>query len=188
MHSYDASKQCRYLTLRFDIQIIYQIFSVGLTCDASSLLDGKHLSTDAWDSNRYKLCIAHIRFVLILLREGIYVYNLLKSKKFDLVDILSDTSRYLDDILTIDNPDFEQHISDIYLAELHLNNANETPFLDLNIKVVDDDIHTSVYDKRDDFGFLIVKFSWLSGDAPRLPSYGIYISQLIRFARCCTSV
>ena len=48
--------------------------------------------------------------------------------------------------------------------------------------------HTSVYDKRDDVGFPIVNFPWLSGDVPRLPSYGIYISQLVRFARCCTSV
>ena len=64
----------------------------------------------------------------------------------------------------------------------------ETSFLDLNIKVVGSNIHTSVYDKRDDFGFPIVNFPWLSGDVPRLPSYGIYISQLVRFARCCTSV
>ena len=49
-------------------------------------------------------------------------------------------------------------------------------------------IHTSVYDKRDDFGIPIVNFQWLSGDVPRLQSYGIYISQLVRFARCCTSV
>ena len=60
--------------------------------------------------------------------------------------------------------------------------------LKLNIKVVDDDIRTSVYDERDDFGFPIVNFLWLSGDVPRLPSYGIYIPQLICFARCCTSV
>ena len=33
-----------------------------------------------------------------------------------------------------------------------------------------------------------MNFPWLSGDVPRLPSYGIYISQLVRFARCCTSV
>ena len=58
----------------------------------------------------------------------------------------------------------------------------------LNIKVVDNDIHTSVYDKRDDFVFLIVNFPWMSGDMiPRLPSYGIYISQLIRFSVYCTS-
>ena len=77
-------------------------------------------------------------------------------------------------------------------AELQLNKANtsgkETSFLDLNIKVISSDINTSVYDKRDDFGFPIVNFPWLSGDVPRLPSYGIYISQLVRFARCCTSV
>ena len=86
----------------------------------------------------------------------------------------------------------EKHIPDIYPAELQLNKANtsdkETSFLDLNIKVIGSDIHTSVYDKRDDFGFPIVNFHWLSGDVPRLPSYGIYISQLVRFARCCTSV
>ena len=61
-------------------------------------------------------------------------------------------------------------------------------FLDLKIKVIGSDIHTSVYDKRDDFGFSIVNFPWLTGDVPRLSSYGIYISQLVRFARCCTSV
>ena len=41
---------------------------------------------------------------------------------------------------------------------------------------------------RDDFGFPIVNFPWLIGDVPKLPSYGVYISQLVRFARCCTSV
>ena len=45
-----------------------------------------------------------------------------------------------------------------------------------------------VYDKRDDFGFPIVNFPWLSGDVRRLPSYGIYILQLVIFARCCTNV
>ena len=118
--------------------------------------------------------------------------HLQKSKRFDLTDMFNDTSQYLDDIFTIDNPEFEKHISDIYPAELQLNKTytsdKENPFLDINIKVICSDIHTSVYDKRDDFGFPIVNFPWLSGDVPRLPSYGIYISQLVRFARCFTSV
>ena len=63
-----------------------------------------------------------------------------------------------------------------------------TSFVDLNIKIIGSDVHTSIYDKRDDFGFPIVNFPWLSGDVPRLPSYGVYISQLVRTARCCTSV
>ena len=29
---------------------------------------------------------------------------------------------------------------------------------------------------------------WLSGEVPRLPSYGVYIYQLLRFVICCTSV
>ena len=118
--------------------------------------------------------------------------NLHKSKQYDLIDMFNDTSRYLDDTFTIDNPEFEKHIPDIYPTELQLNKAitsdKETSFLDFDIKVVGSDVHTSVYDKRDDFGFPIVNFPWFSGDVPRLPSYVVYISQLVRFARCCTSV
>ena len=92
-----------------------------------------------------------------------------------------DTSRHLDDIFTIDNPEFEKNIPDIYPTEFKLNEANtsdkETSFFDLNIKVIGSDVHTSVYDKRDDFGFPSFNSPWLSCDVPRLPSYGVYISQ-----------
>ena len=57
------------------------------------------------------------------------------------------------------------------------------------MKVSGNNIQSSVYEKRDDFGFpLLVNFPWLSDDAPRLSSYGIYISQLVPFARYCSSV
>ena len=49
-------------------------------------------------------------------------------------------------------------------------------------------ISTKIYDKRDDFDFQIVNYPHLDGDVPRATSYGVYISQLIRFARACTSV
>ena len=42
---------------------------------------------------------------------------------------------------------------------------------------------SKIYDKRDDFDFDIVNFPFLDGDVPRRPSDGVYISQLIRFAR-----
>ena len=86
--------------------------------------------------------------------------DLHKSKRHDPIDMFNDTSRYLDDIFTIDNPEFEKYIPDKYPEELQLNKANtsdkEISFLDLNIKVIGSDIHTSVYDKRDDFGFLLL--------------------------------
>ena len=118
--------------------------------------------------------------------------DLQRSKRFDLVDRFSGASRCLDDIFTIDGPEFAEHISDIYPRELQLGKANtsdkETSFLDLGIGVVGGDIRTSVYDERDDFGFPMVDFPWLGGGVPRLPSYGICISRLVRFAGCCTSV
>ena len=133
-------------------------------------------------------CAPLIADLLLFGYESDFMPNLHKSKRYDLIDMFNDTSRYLDDIFTIDNPEFEKHIPDIYPTELQLN--KETSFIDLNIKVIGSDVHTStsVYDERDDFGFPIVNFPWLSGDVPRLPSYAVYISQLVRFARCCTSV
>ena len=44
-------------------------------------------------------------------------------------------------------------------------------------------VKTKIYDKRDDFDFNFVNFSFLDGDVPRSTSCGVYISQLIRFAR-----
>ena len=40
----------------------------------------------------------------------------------------------------------------------------------------------SIYDKRDDFDFDIVNFPFQDGDVPRSTFYGLYNSQLIRFA------
>ena len=106
--------------------------------------------------------------------------------------MFNNTSRYLDYIFTIDDPEIWKHIPDILLTELHLHKANtsdkETSLFNLNIKVIGNDFHASVYDKRDNFGFPIANFPWLSGDFPRLPSYDVDISQLVRFARCCISV
>ena len=50
----------------------------------------------------------------------------------DVFEAFNSTSRYLDDLLNIDNPCFEQMVSQIYTTELQLNKANssdtEAPF------------------------------------------------------------
>ena len=53
-----------------------------------------------------------------------FMSNLQKSKRFDLMDKFKETSRYLDDLFTIDNPAIAEHIPDIYPRELQLNKAN----------------------------------------------------------------
>ena len=49
-------------------------------------------------------------------------------------------------------------------------------------------VSSKIYDKRDDFDFDIVNFPFLDGDVPRSTSYGVYISQLIRFAKVSSHV
>ena len=53
------------------------------------------------------------------------------------------------------------------------------------ISIADGFASSNIYDKRDDFDFDVVNFPFLDGDVPRRTSYGVYISQLIRFARVC---
>jgi hypothetical protein len=60
--------------------------------------------------------------------------------------------------------------------------------LDLNITINNNTIHTKIYDKRDDFDFCIVNYPDLDGDVPHATSYGVYVSQLIRFYRACSNV
>ena len=102
------------------------------------------------------------------------------------------TSRCLDDLLNIDNIHFEHMVHRIYPAELQLNKANasdtEVSFLDLNLSIHNDIVSTKIYDKRDDFNFDIVNVPFHDGDVPQRPSYGVYISQLIRFARASSHV
>ena len=59
-------------------------------------------------------------------------------------------------------------------------------YLDLTFIIESNNrLYTKLYDKRDDFDFHIVNFPFLSSNIPSSPSYGVYISQLIRYARCC---
>ena len=53
-----------------------------------------------------------------------FMSNLQKSKRFDLIYKFNDTSRYLDYIFIINNPEFEKHIPDICPVEIQLNKAN----------------------------------------------------------------
>ena len=92
----------------------------------------------------------------------------------------------MDDILKINNVYFDNMVSQIYPSELQPNKANtsetEAAFLDLHLSIFNDIVSTKIFDKREDFDFEIVNFPVLDGEVPRSMSYGVYISQLIRFA------
>ena len=137
-------------------------------------------------------CAPLVADLFLFCYERDFMKSLTKEKRYDLIDAFNSTSRYLDDLLNIDNIQFEHMVHRIYPAELQLNKANasdtEAAFLDLNLSIHNDIVSTKIYDKRVDFNFDIVNFPFLGCDVPQPPSYGVYISQLIRFARASSHV
>ena len=91
--------------------------------------------------------------------------NLIQS---DVIEAFNSTSRYLDDLLNIENNFFHSMVNRIYPSELQLNKANvadtEASFLDLQLSKSDGFIKTKICDKRDDFDFDIVNFPFLDND------------------------
>ena len=98
----------------------------------------------------------------------------------------------IDDVLSINNPEFENYLGQMYPAELEIKDTTESTtsasYLDLLLSIErDSQLHTSIYDKRDDFNFHITNFPFLSSNIPSSPAYGVFISQLIRYSRACSS-
>ena len=95
--------------------------------------------------------------------------SLSDDKQADIIDAFGAISGHLDDILNINNVYFDHVIS-------------RCAFQSSSI------VSTKIYDKRDAFDFEMSQFPNLDGDVPRSTSYGVYISQLIRFARASCHV
>ena len=118
--------------------------------------------------------------------------SLSDDKQADVIDAFNTTSRYLDDILKINNVYFDNLVSQIYTSELQLNKANtsdtEAAFFDLHLSISNEIVLCKIYDKRDDFDFEIVNFPFLDGDVPPSTSNGIHISQLICFAKASSYI
>ena len=84
----------------------------------------------------------------------------------------------------------------MYPLELEIKDTTESnpcaSYFDLLLSIGrDGQLHTSLYDKRDDFNFHInfhiTNFPFLSSNIPSSPAYGVFISQLIRYARASFS-
>ena len=88
--------------------------------------------------------------------------SLSDDKQADVIDTFNTTSRYLDDIVNINNIYFDNMVSHIYPSELQLNKTNTSDtnpaFLDLDLSISNDIASTKIYDKRDDLDFEIVNF------------------------------
>ncbi len=113
------------------------------------------------------------------------------AQDYKILSKFQNCSRYIDDLLLINNDDVMISVmSDIYPSELILvpddSDGKTAPFLDLMIMIEDNIISTSIFDKRDAFDFPIVNFPTLYGNIPIRSSYGVFVGELVRYARACT--
>ena len=130
-------------------------------------------------------CAPLVADLFLFCYERDFMKYLSSDNQADVIKAFNSTSRYLDDLFNIGNPYIEGTVNQIYPSELQLNKAStsdtEAPFLDLHLSYSNGFVSSNNFDKRDDFNFDIVNFPFLDGNDPPRPSYGVYISHLIRF-------
>ena len=98
--------------------------------------------------------------------------------------------RYINGLIVLNNQKFLDYLKEIYSSQLTVEKTNKsdllTNCLDLTFMIDSGSkLSTRFHDKCDNFDLHIVNFPFLSSNIPSGPSYGVYISQLMRYARCC---
>ena len=121
--------------------------------------------------------------------ENEFLDNMIRSGHRRLARSFNLCYRYIDDWIIFNNKKFLNYLKKIYPSQLTVEKANRldhlADYLDLTF-IIDNGgkLSTRLYDKRGDVAFHIVHFPFLSSNIPSGPSYGVYILQLIRYARC----
>ena len=136
-------------------------------------------------------CAPLLAEIFLYSYEAEFIQPLLSTRKEKLASQFNFTYRYINDVLSINNPDFENYLGQMYSAELEIKDtteSNTSAFLDLLLLIGSDgQLRISLNDKRDDFKFHITNFPFLSSNIPIFASLWCFISQLIRYARACSS-
>ena len=82
-------------------------------------------------------CATLVADLFLFCYESDFMLSLSDNNQADIIEAFNSTSRYLDDLLNIDNPYFKQMIGQIYPNEIQLNKANssdtEAPFFGLEL-------------------------------------------------------
>ena len=101
--------------------------------------------------------------------------------------------RFIDDLLSLnEDSTFEKHCKDIYPTELELkkenNNYSCASFLDIYIYIENGEFHTKLFDKRNNFGFYILKMPFHSSNVPSKMLYGSIGAEFRRIFRATNEI
>ena len=130
-------------------------------------------------------CAPYVANLFLHTYECKYIDELVKRNQSHIATSLANMCRYQDDcIIFNDDGIFETHWKEVYPKEMELdktNTGNTCTFLDLAISISEGKFFYKSYDKRNDFNFDIINYPDLKSNVPRVPSYGVFTSQLVRF-------
>ena len=136
-------------------------------------------------------CASLLADLFLYSYEAEVVQSLLQAGKKHLAQQISSTYIYIDDVLSLKNTKFAKYLEFIYPRELEIKETTETAasslYLDCYLYIDNGKLTTRLYYKRNDFNFPTVNFPFLSSNIPSVPAYGVYVSQLIRYARTCSN-
>ena len=106
--------------------------------------------------------------LLLYSYESEFLDSLVRSGDRRLARSFNLSYRYIDDLIVFNNKRLIDYVKYIQHTSTYFNN---------------DRLYTKLNNRRDDFNFYIVSSPFLSSNMSSCPSYGVYISQLIRYVR-----
>ena len=163
----------------------YDLWSCQKVCEAVTfLLDNIYIR---YVSKLYRQiigpmgtnCALLVADLFLFCYERDFMLPLSEDNQSGVIEAFNSTSRFLDDLLNIDNNFFDSMVNHIYLSEFQLNKAS---FFWIYIYLYRMVLCRLKFMINEMILILIVNFPFPDGDVPRSASYGVYISQLIRFA------
>ena len=94
-------------------------------------------------------CAPLVADLFLFCYERDFMKSLSRENQADIIEAFNSTSRYLDDLLNIDNIYFDKMVDRIYPTKIQLNGANssdtEAPFLDLNLCIFNGTVSTKIH-------------------------------------------
>jgi len=96
--------------------------------------------------------------------------------------------RYVDDVLVLNCPNFDQLVPEIYPPELILSvtsSQNCAPFLDMRLELKTEKLHIGWYNKTNDFDFPVIWYGSAESNVSSQVCYQVFTSEILRLARIC---
>ena len=123
----------------------------------------------------------------LLYYKADFITDLIQKKKNRWARSLNLRFCYIDDELSLNSPSFGDFINRIYPKEVEIKDITDTvksaSYLDLKFEIDGKGKQlTKLYDQHDDLLFRIVNFRITCGNILSTPVYGVFLSQLIRYA------